>query len=444
MAGPNWKNWKLLIVDGDKEFLDHATAILKKVGMGEVRSTESPQSAMEMLDSYPADAALIGIQLKGTSGVEFVSRLRNPRTSPKPTLPIIMVISAADPKALLNACRIGIENFIRKPLDDDVLCKRVASTIQNPRRFVVTREYFGPERRRRTVPVEHERRRGAKAAVARPVRRPSDDREDIPLVDAPPTVKSEPPAAAPPVAPPPLSQPAPSIPALKETAPTPTKAAPPAQVPLVETPPPPAEPVPSVDVPLVEEPVPTAEKPAATADWHAALEPKVEEPAGVEADGLQLDQEILGEGKRASFANEDLHGADMHGLVLSNASFNGADLSDSNCEGADLSSADLRRAVMSNANIKGGKLGVAQMRHSVLDRAILEGAILRGAYLAGANLEGANLKDADFSGAILLSTNLSGADLSGATGLTQAQLDRCMGNMETILPAGLRISNPDG
>jgi uncharacterized protein YjbI with pentapeptide repeats len=99
---------------------------------------------------------------------------------------------------------------------------------------------------------------------------------------------------------------------------------------------------------------------------------------------------------------------------------------------------------MSNANIKGGKLGVAQMRHSVLDRAILEGAILRGAYLAGANLEGANLKDADFSGAILLSTNLSGADLSGATGLTQAQLDRCMGNMETILPAGLRISNPDG
>jgi uncharacterized protein YjbI with pentapeptide repeats len=67
----------------------------------------------------------------------------------------------------------------------------------------------------------------------------------------------------------------------------------------------------------------------------AALEPKAEEPVGIEAAGIQLDQEILGEhstwlrsagkeGKRASFANEDLHGADMHGLVLSNASFNGA------------------------------------------------------------------------------------------------------------------------
>ena len=400
LTGGDWKDWRLLLVDADNAFLAWAESVFRNVGARDFRCTDSPVEAMEMLKSFPADAALIGIQLKGISGVEFVYRLRNRKISPKPDLPIILVVEAADPKALRNACQIGIENFVRKPVEPDILVKRVFSTIRNPRRFVVTRAYFGPERRRRQIAFEGPERRRANLAIAqtgvRPVRSPEDN---VPLVDAAPVRPRRP----------------------RDE-----------NIPLVDA------------APSIED---------KAAGWKEALvedEAVAQPPAEPTFDVKHLAEQHLAwvrsggkEGVRASFAGADLHGINLSGISLSNANFSGADLSDANCEKVDFSGADLRRAILANANLKDGQLGVAQMRHSVLERATLEGAVLRGADLAGANLQGAMLKMADFSGANMLSTNLRAADLSEATGLTQAQLDRCLGNSATKLPPGLRIVNSD-
>lgn len=400
MTGSDWRDWRLLLVDADNAFLAWAESVFRKAGTRDFRCTDSPVEAMEMLRSFPADAALVGIQLKGISGVEYVHRLRNRQISPMPDLPIILVVEAADPKALRNACLIGIENFVRKPVEAEILLKRVFATIRNPRRFVVTRAYFGPERRRRQIPFDGPERRRANLAKAQTGFRPArDPGEDIPLVD--------------------------------DAAPKPERRR-------------------GEDIPLVDA-GPSVEEEAA--GWKEALveeEATAQPPAEPAFDVKNLAEQHLAwlrsrgkEGARASLAGAVLPGINLSGMSLANANFNGADLSDANCEEVDFSGADLRRAILANANLKGSRLGVAQMRHSVLELAILEGAVLRGTDLAGANLQGAMLKSADLSGANMLSTNLRAADLSETTGLTQGQLDRCLGNSATKLPPGLRIVNSD-
>jgi len=61
---------------------------------------------------------------------------------------------------------------------------------------------------------------------------------------------------------------------------------------------------------------------------------------------------------------------------------------------------------------------------------------LRGTDLTGVNLTEAYLRKANLTGAYLREANLTGADLTGATGITQEQLERAIGDATTRLPEG--------
>jgi DnaJ-domain-containing protein 1 len=92
-----------------------------------------------------------------------------------------------------------------------------------------------------------------------------------------------------------------------------------------------------------------------------------------------------------------------------------------------LSRAEFRRAQLDQATFTEANLMGAVLTEADLSEARLEQADLRGAKLAYADLSGARLDGA----------NLCGADLCLANGLTQAQIDRTLGDRRTALPPGL-------
>jgi uncharacterized protein YjbI with pentapeptide repeats len=92
----------------------------------------------------------------------------------------------------------------------------------------------------------------------------------------------------------------------------------------------------------------------------------------------------------------------LEGVDLSHARLEGADLKHANLEGKDLSNANLTRAD-----------------------------------LFSANLRGANLHSANFYQAFFFGTNLQGAHHWAADGLTQEQIDRAIGDENTVLPRNL-------
>jgi hypothetical protein len=96
---------------------------------------------------------------------------------------------------------------------------------------------------------------------------------------------------------------------------------------------------------------------------------------------------------------------------------------------AQLCRAELDQATLIEANLNGAILTDANLSEARLERADLRGADLCNAKLAYTTVNGAQLEAA----------NLCGANLRHARGLTQAQINRALGDRWTTLPGNLFI-----
>lgn len=63
----------------------------------------------------------------------------------------------------------GVTEFLAKPISAKALYQRVVNIVANPRPFIKTKVYFGPDRRRAINPnyIGPERRKGGKAETIR-------------------------------------------------------------------------------------------------------------------------------------------------------------------------------------------------------------------------------------------------------------------------------------
>jgi hypothetical protein len=100
---------------------------------------------------------------------------------------------------------------------------------------------------------------------------------------------------------------------------------------------------------------------------------------------------------------------------------------------------DLSRAQLCRAELDQATLIEANLNGAVLTDADLSDARLEKADLRGADLCNAKLKHTTLNGAQLEAANLCGANLRHARGLTQAQINRALGDSSTALPAYLVV-----
>lgn len=170
--------------------------------------------------------------------------------------------------------------------------------------------------------------------------------------------------------------------------------------------------------------------------------------------------------RRADFRSSDLSGSDLSSSDLSLADMRGADLRRVNLRHANLRSVNflpyderdperwnlhnLKKLDLDKENfcprklrvgnrrliltIRDGRLTMSELAITNLGGSILAGAQLSNARLSGADLREADLRKANLRGADLRGAKLKGADLSGAKHLTQAQIEKAIGDHRTRLP----------
>jgi CheY-like chemotaxis protein len=445
MPDPDWKSKKILIVDNDAEFVSLAKSALQSVGVSEIQNVGSVPEAVKRIAEFPADLVIVEISLPRISGAQLAKVLRDKWRSPNPDVLIVMMVASAKADILKQACDVGVENFIRKPVTADAFLKRITGTVVRPSRFVSAGGYFGPDRRRaQSSEFGGVDRRKTKKPIETPKKAERENwdlvedeegdasaedrtqRKVIPLVDSPGPASTAPSASRSP------------------------------DIPLVDTPTPAAPgkaPTDNAEIPLTDAPAVPATK-NSSADWAEAFAPEEEpdipettEPdahiSGVLEEHTTWLQSKGKEGTKAVFTGADLSGINLVGVNLANANLRESNLADSDCRGAVFQGSDMRHANLSGAHVGEADLAVAVMRHADLQLAQLQGANLRGTDLSGVNLKGASLSNADLSGATLLSTDLRETDLSSAIGLTQVQISRALIDSSTQLPPGLRRPQTD-
>jgi YesN/AraC family two-component response regulator len=108
------KKLKVMVLEDDPETNDLMSRTLQNF-FAEVYSALDGETALELYNKYQPDIIFVDIILPGKDGLEIAREIRE--KNPKQ---MIVVVSASDDMGNISeAVKIGVNNFIRKPINTD-------------------------------------------------------------------------------------------------------------------------------------------------------------------------------------------------------------------------------------------------------------------------------------------------------------------------------------
>lgn len=156
-----------LIVEDNAHMRNLVKTILHTLGVRNIREASDGADAFKELRSFPVDIILTDWAMSPIDGIEFTRLVRNGADSPNPYVPIIMLSAHTEMTRVAEARDAGVNEFLAKPISAKSLITRINAVIERPRPFVRSKNYFGPDRRRKDQPFNGpDRRKGSPAAVA--------------------------------------------------------------------------------------------------------------------------------------------------------------------------------------------------------------------------------------------------------------------------------------
>ena len=87
-------------------------------------------------------------EMPEVSGLALTRLVRNHPDSPNPLMPVIMLTSHSRTQLVERARDAGVTAFLAKPVSRKGLASRLEAVIHRNRCYVLTRSFFGPDRRR--------------------------------------------------------------------------------------------------------------------------------------------------------------------------------------------------------------------------------------------------------------------------------------------------------
>lgn len=152
MADYDIQDLKFLVVDDDTNMRYLISTILGSLGVKSTVTADSADRAFGLLFDFEADIIICDLRMDPQDGIEFTRMVRTHDNSPNCYVPIIMLTGHSERSAVVRAREAGVHEFLAKPVSAKKLYGKIRSIIENPRAFIRTEDYFGPDRRRRQDP----------------------------------------------------------------------------------------------------------------------------------------------------------------------------------------------------------------------------------------------------------------------------------------------------
>jgi CheY-like chemotaxis protein len=144
---------RILVVDDNRHAAEIVKSILGSVGAQDIRYATTAHAAFELMRGEMFDLIVVDQNLgKGDEGIQLVRRIRKDPASPSPYIAILMLTGYTEQRRVTAARDAGVTDFLSKPFTVAGLLRRIEALIFQPRPFVRSPDYFGPDRRRRADP----------------------------------------------------------------------------------------------------------------------------------------------------------------------------------------------------------------------------------------------------------------------------------------------------
>jgi two-component system chemotaxis response regulator CheY len=169
MVRIDFNKLRFLVIDDNAHMRRILRTLLHGFGAREVYEAEDGASGLEAFTHYMPDIVLTDWSMPIFDGLELAQMIRQPGANSNPYVPIIMLTGHSEKRREMSARDAGITEFMAKPISAKSLYQRILNVVCNPRPFIKTKSYFGPDRRRNVNPnyIGPERRKGGRADIIR-------------------------------------------------------------------------------------------------------------------------------------------------------------------------------------------------------------------------------------------------------------------------------------
>ena len=114
---------RAVVIDDSRAARKMVSRMMNQLGF-DVVAAEHGQDALDQLDeSQPPDAVIVDWNMPVMDGVEFARAFR--KIDAFKTVPVLMISSEADPRRVASALMAGIDEYLFKPVDADLIRQRL-------------------------------------------------------------------------------------------------------------------------------------------------------------------------------------------------------------------------------------------------------------------------------------------------------------------------------
>jgi CheY-like chemotaxis protein len=169
MVRIDFNRLRFLVIDDNAHMRRILRTLLHGFGAREVYEAEDGGAGLESFTHYIPDIIITDWAMPIFDGLELAQMIRQPGANANPYVAIIMLTGHSEKRRVTAARDAGITEFLAKPISAKGLYERIVNVVANPRPFIRTKSYFGPDRRRNgnASYAGPERRKGGKADVIR-------------------------------------------------------------------------------------------------------------------------------------------------------------------------------------------------------------------------------------------------------------------------------------
>jgi len=148
----------VIILEKSEIFRQALTGVLRAFGVRDIRFSDDPEAALELMFKRPADIVFSDWS-PSLDGILFLNRIRRKSNETAQYTPVIMFSAYTDPKYIATARDSGATEYVAKPFTTQTIYSRLKAVIERQRSFVSVADFFGPDRRRQLVSVGNYDRR---------------------------------------------------------------------------------------------------------------------------------------------------------------------------------------------------------------------------------------------------------------------------------------------
>jgi len=137
-------NAKIVVVDDEHYMRKISRTMLLGIGVREVHEAPDGVTGLEIIRRVNPDIVILDWEMPGMDGPTFVRMVRSPHSFPYPDVPIIILTGHGERSRVVEAVKVGVNEFLLKPVSVKALQDRIAAVLTKPREVVKSGTYYGP------------------------------------------------------------------------------------------------------------------------------------------------------------------------------------------------------------------------------------------------------------------------------------------------------------